>query len=144
MKHTLVIGYGNELRRDDGIGPFVAREVGACRFPGVIGLAVHQLVPEIAADLSCVQRAIFVDASAAGECVQVTKLAPAPMKAASVHYGDPAQLLGLAKQVYGRCPQAWMVTVPAHDMEFGEELSPEGRRGADEAIEAIKRLMNAD
>ena len=28
---VLVIGYGNALRRDDGIGPWVARELVCCR-----------------------------------------------------------------------------------------------------------------
>lgn len=144
MAHTLVLGYGNELRRDDGIGPWVAREVNARGYPGVVGLAVHQLTPERAADLAEVDRAIFVDASVAGGTVQVVEITPADPISPSAHSGDPARLLGLAKQVYGRCPRAWMITIPAHDMDLGEGLSPEGQAGADEALEEIGRLMNSE
>ncbi len=42
----LVIGYGNSLRSDDGVGPFVAEAVEALRLPGVHTLICQQLSPE--------------------------------------------------------------------------------------------------
>ena len=38
----LVIGYGNELRGDDGVGPWVARSVADWQVAGVEAVAVHQ------------------------------------------------------------------------------------------------------
>ena len=58
----LVIGYGNELRGDDGIGPRVAEAVAARNHPGVRVRIVCQLVPELAAELAEARTVIFVDA----------------------------------------------------------------------------------
>ncbi len=60
----LVIGYGNELRRDDGIGPRVARAVADWDIPGVRALAVHQLTPELAVDIAQAKEVVFVDVAA--------------------------------------------------------------------------------
>ena len=64
MTLFLVIGYGNELRGDDAVGPEVARCVAEWRRPEVVGIAVHQLTPELAVALSEVAVVIFVDACA--------------------------------------------------------------------------------
>ena len=42
----LVIGYGNTLRGDDGVGPRVAEAVGKLNLPGVRTLICQQLSPE--------------------------------------------------------------------------------------------------
>ena len=39
----LVIGYGNTLRSDDGVGPHIAQEVAAQGWPSVCSITVHQL-----------------------------------------------------------------------------------------------------
>ena len=59
MTPFLVIGYGNEPRGDDAIGPQVAQCVSAWSRPEVVGLAVHQLTPELAALLADVESRIF-------------------------------------------------------------------------------------
>src|ERR1035441_10847597 len=59
----LVIGYGNTLRRDDGVGPRVADAVAALALPGVHALACPLLTPELADPVSRARVAIFVDAA---------------------------------------------------------------------------------
>ena len=49
---TLVIGYGNELRGDDAVGPLVARTAESWQRPGLRALAVQQLTPELAEDIA--------------------------------------------------------------------------------------------
>jgi Ni,Fe-hydrogenase maturation factor len=64
---VLVIGYGNTLRRDDGVGVRVAEAVAADpRFAHVRVLAVHQLTPELALDIGSASLVIFVDADVRG------------------------------------------------------------------------------
>ena len=57
----LVIGYGNELRGDDAVGPCVAGRVAGWRRPEVDGLAVHQLRPNWRR-CSRAEMVVFVDA----------------------------------------------------------------------------------
>ncbi|HEY9173382.1 MAG TPA: hydrogenase maturation protease, partial [Verrucomicrobiae bacterium] len=52
----LVIGYGNTLRRDDGIGPKVAEAVAELNLPGVRSLACPQLTPELAEPIAHAKR----------------------------------------------------------------------------------------
>lgn len=136
----LVIGYGNELRGDDGVGPHVARRVARWGRPGVRGVAVHQLTPELAADLSAVQRAIFVDAEATSSGAPRLSELDAGAGAGCGHASDPRWLLGLTRAVYGRAPRAWLLTVPVADLAFGEGLSAAARRGAAAALRLIRSL----
>ena len=56
---TLVIGYGNELRQDDGVGPRAALLMARL---GLQAMAVHQLTPELVERISQVEQVVFVDA----------------------------------------------------------------------------------
>lgn len=59
---TLVIGFGNTLRGDDGVGPLVAEQVDTWNLRNVRSLSVHQLTPELAADIAQVETVFFIDA----------------------------------------------------------------------------------
>jgi hydrogenase maturation protease len=136
----LVIGYGNELRRDDGAGPRVARAVAAWGAPDVLALARHQLTPELAEALAGADVVFFVDAAAGADTgVRVRPVRPDARQPALGHTSSPAELLALALALYGGRPRAWLVTVPAPDLGFGEGLSPAASRGVDDALCYIRR-----
>jgi len=64
----LVVGYGNTLRGDDGVGPRVAELLAADpRLAGAVVLARHQLTPELAADIAEAALVVFIDASENGK-----------------------------------------------------------------------------
>lgn len=143
----LVIGYGNTLRHDDAVGSLVAEEVAKWGHPEVLTIAVFQLTPELAANLATARTAIFVDAriddSDAGARVEAIR----PLADASgslVHAITPEFLLRLSQAVYGRCPRAWLVSVPTQDFSFGEGLSAVAEQGVKDALKAIESLFNAD
>ena len=54
------------------------------------------------------------------------------------HACDPAWLLALAKQLFGRHPRAWLLAVPVTDLGTGEGLSPATRRHFEEAVRVIQ------
>ena len=64
----LIIGYGNPLRGDDGVGWEVASRL-AVIIPSEAAhiLTVHQLTPELAESVSEADLVIFIDASDVGE-----------------------------------------------------------------------------
>jgi hydrogenase maturation protease len=127
MPHTLIIGYGNPLRGDDGFGWHAAvRLQELIRDEGVEILAVHQLTPELMEPITRARRVIFIDA-AVGEdpgTMTVAPLAvaggPAP---AFTHFATPAALLEGAQSLYGARPEALLITVVGLDFELGEQLS---------------------
>lgn len=137
----LVIGYGNPLRCDDGVGPRVAEAVEALQLPGVHTLICQQLSPEHAEPIARARTVIFVDAAMdAPKEVQLRQLEPNKSSQLMAHAADPRTMLALARDVFGHCPEAWWLTIPAVKLDFGEELSPVARRGHAVALEQIRTL----
>jgi hydrogenase maturation protease len=136
---VLVIGYGNTLRGDDGVGPRVAEAVGCLRLPGVRTLICPLLTPELADQISRAEKVIFVDAAVdAPNAVQWRRLEPNETSQLMAHAADPRTMLAIARDVFGHVPAAWWLTIPAVDLGFREEFSPEVQRGFDEAVKKIR------
>lgn len=115
---NMVIGIGNRLRGDDGVGALLAEQAG--------GLSLQQLTPELAAELAALEAVLFIDAwlAPAGAPPQLTQISPAAGTLGS-HRLEPAQLLGISQLLYGRAPEAHLLQVPAHAFEHGNTLSNE-------------------
>jgi hydrogenase maturation protease len=142
----LVIGYGNTLRTDDGVGPRVAAAVASWESPVVESIAVHQLTPELAEPLASAELAIFVDARLADgrDAVEIRPLEPSGSRGTPGHASDPRALLALARAIYGRHPRTWLVTVPAADFSLGEALSTTAEWGAEQALGRIATLVGVE
>ena len=138
----LVIGYGNTLRQDDGVGPRVAGLVADLELPGVEALACAQLSPEHADAVARAHTVVFVDAQWGDTGpVRLRRLTPGKSAQVTTHAVEPRTLLALAREVYGRAPHAWMLTLPARNMDFGEELSEVARLGIDDALRVLDRFV---
>lgn len=143
MPRFLVIGYGNTLRRDDGVGVKVAEAIAAMELPGVEVITRHQLVPELAAAVSEVDAVVFVDADA----VTTGTVELRPIEADEgvgrilAHATDPRSLLALAKKIFGGAPKAWALAIPVNDFGFGDGLSPRALEGFHAAVKQISDLF---
>ncbi|MBM3880568.1 MAG: hydrogenase maturation protease [Verrucomicrobia bacterium] len=142
-KPILVIGYGNDLRQDDAVGPRLAQTVAQWHLPGVLARAVQQLTPDLAADLAHAQAAVFVDAAASPEldAVEVSPLQPTRAIRGLAHTSDPAALLAFTRLSFGACPPAWWVKIPAVQLGYGEDLSAESQTHLDDALGQVYRLI---
>lgn len=143
----LVIGYGNALRRDDGVALRVAEGVAARELRGVRVKTAFGLLPEHAAWVAEAERVVFVDAAVGARGVVVGRVEPAAAAgrgvAAMTHTAEPGGILGMAESVYGARVEAWLVTVGVIDLGVGEGLSEETAARVDEAVEAVVRLAVA-
>ena len=138
---VLVIGYGNTLRSDDGVGPAVADEIEKLGLADIASVSCPQLTPELAEPISFARRVIFVDAALDGsQDVQLRSLAPADSSQIMAHAADPQTMLALARDVFGHAPEAWLIAIPVENIELGEELSPLAKAGSEKAIEKIVAL----
>ena len=137
----LVIGYGNTLRGDDGVGPRVAEAVEKLILPNVRTLICQQLSPEHADPISRAEKVVFVDAAVdAPKEVQLRPLGPGDTTQLMAHAADPRTMLALARDVFGHAPRAWWLTIPAVNLEFTEELTPEAQLGVNAAVNRILEL----
>ena len=139
----LVIGYGNTLRQDDQAGPAVAEAIEARLLPGVSTLVCAQLSPEHAEAVAQAETVVFVDAQAGrpGK-VELRPIIPGDSVQVTTHAVEPPTMLALAREVYGRTPAAWLLTIPAEQFGFGTELSDTTHRGIEVAVNEVIRLIH--
>src|SRR5690348_5954937 len=126
----LVIGYGNTLRSDDGVGPKVVEALAALDLANVRTLSCDLLTPELADPISRADTVVFVDAAIdAPREVQLRPLAPAESSQILAHAADPRTLLALARDVFGHAPRAWWLTIPVENMGIGEGFTQLAQAG---------------
>jgi hydrogenase maturation protease len=148
-ERVLLIGYGNPLRGDDGIGWRVAESAAADpRFAGVRVLTRHQLTPELAVDLSQAELAVLVDARVGSEpagTIRTEWLDDATAGVAPTgsltHHVDPAQVVALAERLYGAHPRVAVVSVTVARLDAGDTLSPEVAAAAPRVVDAVAALL---
>jgi hydrogenase maturation protease len=140
---TLIIGYGNRSRRDDGVGWFVIEKLAALNLPGVELEIGQQLEIESAETISRYDAVIFVDAAIpeAPEAIQRTVIAPQFQSHAVAHYLTPADVLSLCQTLYHREPKATLFSIRGRDFNFGTTLSPEVEQAARDVVKQIVEII---
>lgn len=127
MARVLILGYGNPLRCDDGLGWQVAVQLfRANQSPEVLVLPCHQLTPELAEPIGRAETVLFIDSTRQGtpgefHCEQIGSQ---PGPASFTHHLSPAGLLDLSSELYGSCPKAYLLTICGESFEMGDSLSP--------------------
>ncbi len=140
---TLIIGYGNQSRRDDGVGWFVIEQLAALNLPDVKLETAHQLEVEIAETISRFDAVIFVDAAIpeTPQAVQRSVVTPNFQSHAVAHYLTPADVLSLCQTLYQREPKAVLFSIRGRDFNFGTALTPEVEQAAREVVRQIAELI---
>jgi hydrogenase maturation protease len=142
---TLIIGYGNQNRRDDGVGWFILEQLAALNLPDVVLETSHQLEIEASETISRFDAVIFVDAAIpeAPEAIQRSVVAPNFQSHAVAHYLTPADVLSLCKTLYGREPKAVLFSIRGSDFNFGTTLTPEVEQAARDVVKQIAEIVRS-
>jgi hydrogenase maturation protease len=152
----LVVGFGNLLRTDDGVGfaavekleadprLALARESGRLRV-----FWAQQLTPELAVDFAAADIVVLVDADAelAPGVIRERRVeasAAATAGPGMTHHVDAASLTAMARDLYGGSPEVWVVGVGPASMEVGEGLTPAVAAAVPRAVETVVRLLGTD
>lgn len=134
----LVIGLGHPLHRDDGVGLWVTS-----RLPTAEGLKVmgaQDLTPELIPQVAVADLVVFVDSRLGSGPVRWERIRPGP-RPTLTHAFTPQGLLAWAQHLFGRAPEAWLVTIPARDLSLGEGLSPRTRRAAEALLRRLSTYL---
>lgn len=151
---TLIIGYGNPSRRDDGVALAIInglrQRLGLLSLDGnddgyddlgqaTDTLFMQQLMPELAETISHYDAVIFLDAHVGviPETIRRVQLTPSGERAIVSHHVKPAGLLEIARRLYGRAPVGELISVRGFDFDFGTELSPATAEAAGQVVEEI-------
>jgi hydrogenase maturation protease len=154
MRRTLIIGYGNFDRQDDGVAWHVLAEVArrlGCAVPlspeeeflpndGAPDFVFElQLTPELAETIAQYERVCFVDAhtGAVPHDVNVSEIAAEFQASPLTHHLTAQSLLTFAQTLYNAQPEAILVSVRGYQFGFERALSPLTAQLAREAAKKI-------
>lgn len=143
---TLLIGYGNPGRLDDGLGPALAAHFERLALPGLTVEADYQLTVEDAALVAEHDVAIFADAAVAGPApFELRRIDPQAEEALtfSTHSVSPAGVLALARTLFHAETAAYTLAIRGYRFdEFGEELSEQARANLTAAVDFLQRVLD--
>ncbi len=161
MKKTLLIGYGNIDRQDDGVAWHIlqslAQKLGR-DFPANPSDEIPfeeeyphlmfslQLTPELAEEVSQYDRVCFVDAHTGNitEDVQIKKISAHFQHSPFTHHLTPETLLSFCEALYHRSPAAILASIRGYEFDFIQGLSPQTQKYAENAASLIYQwLMDA-
>jgi hydrogenase maturation protease len=128
MPTCLILGYGNPLRSDDGVGWKAAaaleRELSSA---DLLVVASQQLTPETTEMLSRCSRVLLLDAAHTGSPGEIRMEAvrrdPNTKVGDVSHHLSPPALLELAYRHFAVEPDATLLTLIGENFEFGEHFS---------------------
>lgn len=142
----LIIGYGNTLRGDDGVGYKIAEIIEQWNFDNITSFAIHQLTPDLADNIAKVDTVIFIDAVPITDInqakLEITTISGNPKSNHLAHHNNPEQLLSLTEAIYQKSPIAYWILVPALNFNFSEELSTITQKYVSITLEKIKDMLS--
>jgi hydrogenase maturation protease len=140
---TLILGYGNPGREDDGLGPAAAEAIEKMRIAGVKTSANYQLMIEDASDAAQCDAVIFIDASKSGAPpFSVFPVFPTEEVGCFVsHLVSPELIVGLSRRVYGRNPRASLIGIRGYAFDFREGLTRQAARNLELAVSYVRAAL---
>ena len=147
---VLVLGLGNPLRGDDGIGPRVIEVLNRCGLPeGATALDAGTGGLDLLQVLEGWERAIIIDAADVGrEPGQFARFTPDEARfvgsedAPSLHNAGLAEVLALADAVGQPLPEMVIFGVQPEKIGWGEGLSPAVEATLSELVDAVLDEVN--
>lgn len=157
---TLILGYGNVDRGDDGLGYYVVSELARC-VDGIevepyddipTGLTeqvdllfVRQLTPELAETLAEYDRVFFVDAhtGAYAEDLRMVEVESRYLPSALTHHMTAETLLDLTEVMFGRKVKGYLYSARGYDFDFTPHLSERTRAAAEQIIAELLRQVRS-
>ncbi|MEO8414801.1 MAG: hydrogenase maturation protease [Ginsengibacter sp.] len=130
-KRICIVGIGNTLRADDGVGGYVCQLIEEKNLDEVTIMITQQLDIGMTEDLSKFNTVIFVDASLTVERMSFERLSLENNQPQSFsHHVNAATLVGLATILYATNTQFYICAISGNNFEIGNTLSEKTRNNA--------------
>ncbi|MBI9086014.1 MAG: hydrogenase maturation protease [Desulfobacterales bacterium] len=148
-KDLLVLGVGNPLRGDDGVGIELVRRLRAHFGPSLN--CKELLAPDVilAERIAAFDHLLIIDALAEAQKdpYRLVALAPAktfmPAGCMVSHCFDWPAILALAEELYGHAPKTQVLGIAARRFEFSESMSSLCQKNADSAFDFLVSYCEA-
>lgn len=149
----LIVGYGNALCGDDGLGQEIAERLQEVFMKTdsekLEILTMHQLDVVLSERISHFRRVMFIDAQTQlyQQPIVIQQLQPSEKQHSnnvvpfSAHHLHPLEILDLAHRLYNSSPEAWLIAVQGYQMELGAPISQAALQNAQLAVSAVCDLL---
>lgn len=154
IPRTLIVGYGNPDREDDGVAWHILRDVSKIfdmptpteinegLFPEGRSLDFYlnlQLTPEMAEEMISYQRVCFVDAHTGivPENINWQSIESRFQNSPLTHHLTPESLVSLLEHAYHHTPECVLLSVRGFQFRFKQQLSTETEKLANQAVKRI-------
>lgn len=163
MARTLILGYGNTDRQDDGVAWHVLQELSARLGmpvataaedlpPGKAGedpvglLFQLQLTPELVEAFTNYDHIVFIDAQvgATGESpspVHVEEVSQQYQSSPLTHHLTPQACMALLGGVYQHPAHGTLISITGSQFGFGQELSPQATQAVMQAAGVVTNII---
>lgn len=144
-KRTCIVGIGNPLRSDDGVGAYVCQLMEEKNLPDVTLITTQQLDIGMTEDFTKFDRVIFVDASLKNETISFHPLSLENNQPQSFsHQINAAMLVSLAQQLYSTNTRFYICAIGANNFEMGNRLSEKTMNNALEAVSLLTEWIKSN
>lgn len=141
---TAIVGVGNSLMKDEGVGVHVARALAEVPLPDGVEVIDAGTDPDVAFDLDGFDRLIVVDAARGGE-------EPGTVyrftQEAGLDVGNGRQachdvgILGTLRRVARGAPDVVILAVEPEDVDWGLDLSPVVSQAVPRVVEIVQQEL---
>jgi len=139
IKKVLLVGFGNEYRRDDGLGIRLLDLVD----DEIQKIKIQELSIDILDDIKNFEVVIFVDAALEGEDINFRKIEKEPKFSPLTHHLSPEELLIWAENINKKNYEFYLLSIRGYDFDFGEEISKEGERNLLKAKDFLSNFLKS-
>jgi hydrogenase maturation protease len=148
MKKTLIYGYGNPGRQDDGLGArlieLIDKWIDENSIKDIFTDCNYQLNIEDAALIADYDKVVFVDASVVEDVKDFRLESIQPNDATiefTMHAVSTAYVVDLCRKIYNKTPEAYVLHIKAYEFDFKEELTPKAEENMQQAFDYLKNYL---
>ncbi len=143
---TAIVGIGNSLMKDDGVGVHVVRALASASLPQHVEAIDGGTDPDVVFDLERFDRVIVVDAVRGGEAPgTVYRFGDeVELEAASGRSSHDVGLLETLRALRpsGEVPEIVVLGVEPQEIDWGLDLSPVVRASVSRVVEIVQREVS--
>jgi hydrogenase maturation protease len=159
LNRTLLIGYGNPDREDDGVAWHILRALTIKmglpapdsyenEFPQntQVDFSFYlQLTPEMAEEITAYDNVCFVDAHTGNipEPVRLIDVKSDFQRSPFTHHLTPQSLISICETLYGKKPDAALISIRGYRFQFSRQLSEETQVLVPQAVDLIWKWLSA-
>ena len=143
LKKTIVVGVGNTLRSDDGVGAFICAELEKINLSGLTVLTTHQLHIELVEDLKEFDIIIVVDAGTNPKS-DVSFYPITEHKSSGIHSShniDATILYSLLQNLYPSERSFFVCEIHVQNFDLGDTISPFAIKNAEKSIKLLTKFI---